>query len=216
MKTFTSFWLLCSPVKGNFILMCVDGKSVRLLPRTRSFTRCETQSPLPFSSLKVQLWDGCSPFALGSRETCKQPPLQQLPLPTACPRHAERAPKSHIPTEKGKGHSRCTHAFHDEIPVMAGKQTSWSAGSFPDLCPCRTWNSFSSNQLSIFNSYTHTKTTYLQKHAPTNSSECLKMNQLTRNISNRNSYSCIPPEKVLRYGQEKRHLNKYSVCKGSC
>lgn len=31
MKTFTSFWLLCSPVKGNFILMCVDGKSMKVI-----------------------------------------------------------------------------------------------------------------------------------------------------------------------------------------
>lgn len=178
----------------------------RLLPPTRSFTRCETQSPVPFSSLKVQLWDGCSPSVLGNTETCKQPPLRPLPLPTACPRHSERAPKSHIPPGKGKCQPRRTRAFHDEIPVMAGKQASWSAGSFPELCSCRTWNSFSSNQLSISNSYTHTKTTYLQKHKPTNASECLKMNQLTRNISNWNSYCCIPPEKVLRYGQQERHL----------
>lgn len=31
MKTFTSFWLLCSLVKGNFILMCVDGKSMKVI-----------------------------------------------------------------------------------------------------------------------------------------------------------------------------------------
>lgn len=30
MKTFTSFWLLCTPVKGNFILICVDGKSMKV------------------------------------------------------------------------------------------------------------------------------------------------------------------------------------------
>lgn len=31
MKTFTSFWLLHSPVKGNFILIWVDGKSLKVI-----------------------------------------------------------------------------------------------------------------------------------------------------------------------------------------
>lgn len=53
----------------------------RLLPRIRSLMRCETQPPLPYSSLKVQLWDGCSLFVLGNTEICERSPLWQLPLP---------------------------------------------------------------------------------------------------------------------------------------
>lgn len=163
----------------------------RLLLDIRSFSRCETQPPLSYSSLKVQLWDGCLLSGLAHTEICKQSPLWQLPLPTTCPWHAERSPKSHIPPKKWKCQPRRIHAFHDEIPVMAGKQTSWSAGSFPDFCPCRTWNSSSPNQLSITNAYTHTKTTCLQKHISKNKAEHLKTNQLTRNMSNRNSYSLL-------------------------
>lgn len=181
----------------------------RLLLHIRSFTKCETQPPLPYSSLKVQLWDGCLLSVLGNTETYKESPLSQLPHPTTCPWHSKKSPKSHIAPEKWKCQPRHIHTFHYEIPVMAGKQTSWSAGSLPDLCPCRTWNSSSSNQLSITNAYTHTKTTYLQNHIPTNNSEGLKIIQLTRNMSNRKSYSCNPPENGLRYGQQKRYLNKH-------
>lgn len=169
----------------------------RLLLRIRSLMRCETQPPLPYSSLKVQLWDGCLLFMLGNRDLRAVTTLT-VASPPAFPWHSESSQKSHIPPENWKCQPRRISAFHYEIPVMAGKQTSWSAGSFPDLCPCRTWNSSSSNQLSITNAYTHTKTTYLQKHIPTNNSECWKINQRTRNMSNRNSYFCITPEKVLR------------------
>lgn len=184
----------------------------RLLPCIRSFMSGKTQPLLSYSSLKVQLWDGFLLFVLGNMEICKQLPLWQLPLPATCPQHSKRSPppgKSHIPPEKWKCQPRRINALPDEIPVIAGRQTSWSAGSFPDLCPCGTWNSSSSNHLSITNAYTHTKTTHLQKHIPTNNSECLKINQLGRNMSNRSSYSCISPGKVLRYRQQKRHLNKY-------
>lgn len=74
------------------------------------------------------------------------------------------------------------------------------------------WNSFLSNKLSITNSYTHIKTTNLQKHIPRNFLNVWKL------INSQETYAIeiLLPEKVLRYGQQKRHLNKYSVCKGSC
>lgn len=83
----------------------------RLLQCIRIFTRCETQSPLPYSSLKAQLWYGCSLFVLGNMEICKQSPLWQLPLPTICPWHSERSPKSHIPPEKWKCQPRAFMLF---------------------------------------------------------------------------------------------------------
>lgn len=54
----------------------------RLLPHIRGFMRWETQPPLPYSSLKVQLWDGCLLFVLGTlrsasghhSDSCLSPP----------------------------------------------------------------------------------------------------------------------------------------------
>lgn len=72
---------------------------------------------------------------LGDTKICKRSPLWQLPLPTTCPWHSERSQKSHIPPENWKCQPRRIHAFHDEILVMAGKQTSWSAGPFQTSAP---------------------------------------------------------------------------------
>lgn len=125
--------------------------------------------------------------------------------------------------QKATFHQKCENVNQDAFMLFMMGYLWWQEsrpagllGPFQTSAPVGHMKLILSNQLSITNSYTHTKTTYLQKHIPANSSECLKMNQLTRNISNRNSYSCIPSEKVLRYGQQKRYVNKYSVWKGSC
>lgn len=163
MKTFTSFWLLCSPVKGNFILIWVDGKSVKVISAYQRLHEMGDTASLALQLIKSSAVRWLLALCAGNTEICERSPLWQLPLPATCPRHFKRSPapaKSHIPPEKWNCQPRRIHAFHYEIPVMAGRQTSWSAGSFPDLCPCRTWHSSSSNQLSITNAYTHTKTNY--------------------------------------------------------
>lgn len=150
MKTFTSFWLLCSPVKGNFILMCVDGKSMKVIAAYQKLheVRDTVSLALQLARSTAVRWL----LALCAGEHGDQQEVITLTaasLPTTCPWHSERSPKSHTPPEKWKCQPRRIRAFSDEVPVMAGKQTSWSAGSFPDLCPCRTRNSSSSKQLSI-------------------------------------------------------------------
>lgn len=189
--------------------MCVDGKSVKVIAAYQKPHEVWDTASLALQLIKSSALRWLLALCAGEHRDLRAVTTLTVASPPAFPWHSESSQKSHIPPENWKCQPRRISAFHYEIPVMAGKQTSWSAGSFPDLCPCRTWNSSSSNQLSITNAYIHTKTTYLQKHIPTNNSECWKINQRTRNMSNRNSYSCITPEKVLRYGQQKRHLNTY-------
>lgn len=87
-KTFASFWLLHSPVEGNFILIWVDGKSAKVITAfRRSLTRCETRHPLLYSSLKARQRDGCLLFV--PREYGD---LQAVTTPTtASPRHLPSA-----------------------------------------------------------------------------------------------------------------------------
>lgn len=73
----------------------------RLLPRIRrSLTRCETQQPLLYSSLKAWQWDGCSLFVPrehGDRQAATT-------LTTASPRHLPLALRE-VPSTGEKPHS---------------------------------------------------------------------------------------------------------------
>lgn len=198
MKTFTSFWLLCSPVKGNFILMCADGKSVKVIAVYQQLHEVWDTVSLALQLIKstaVRRW--LLALCAGEHGDPRAATAPTAASPHRCPGRSERGPKKPHSTRKVNMSTKTHSCFSWWDTCDGRKATRWPAGSFPDLCPCRTWESFSSNQLSFTNSYTHTKTT-LQKHIPINSSECLKMNQLTRNISNRNSNSCVPPENVLK------------------
>lgn len=174
-----------------------------LLRIRRSLTRCETWHPLLCSSLKARQQDSCLLFVPREQRDLQEVTTQTIASPTTCPWLSARSPsaaKSCIPPKQWKCQPRRIHTFNDEIPVIAGKQTSWPAGSSPDLCPCRTQNSSFSNRLPMTNAPTHPKTTCLQKYVSINNSDHLNINQLRRNKSNRYYYSYIHPEKVLRYG----------------
>lgn len=139
------------------LLMCIR----------RSLTKCETHYPLLYSSLKAWQRDGSLLFVPGEHGELQGVTTQTTASPCHLPLALWQVPstseKPHS-IKKRKCQPRCSQAFCDEIAAVAGKQTSWPAGSFPDLRPCRTQNSSSSNQLSINQcSHTHTKPTYLQK-----------------------------------------------------
>lgn len=102
MKTFTSFWLLCSPVKGNFTLIWVDGKPVKVIAAYQRLHEMGDTASLALQLIKSTAVRWLLALCAGNTEICKRSPLWQLPLPTTCPRHSKRSPalaESYIPSE---------------------------------------------------------------------------------------------------------------------
>lgn len=63
MKTFTSFWFLHSPVKGNFILIWVDGKSVKVITAYQKKPhKVRDIASLALQLIKGRQQDGCLLF----------------------------------------------------------------------------------------------------------------------------------------------------------
>lgn len=98
----------------------------RLLLHIRSFTRCETQPPLPYSSLKVQLWDGYSLFVLGNQD------LQAVTTLTAASPHHLPLALREVP-KKATFHQRTENVNQDTFMLFVMRYLWWQESRPADL-----------------------------------------------------------------------------------
>lgn len=207
MKTFTSFWLLCSPVKGNFILMCVDGKSVKVIAAYQKPHEVWDTASLALQLIKSSAVRWLFSLCAGEHRDLWAVTTLTAASPHCLPLALWEVPKKPHSTRKLKMSTKTHFCFPWWDTCDGRKADQLVCWVLSRPLPLQDMKLIFFKPAFHYQSlHTHQ---YLQKHIPANNSERWKMNQRTRNMSNRNSYSCITPEKVLRYGEQKRHLNTY-------
>lgn len=204
MKPFSSVWLLHTLVKGNFILIWVDHKSVKVITMYQKEPhKVWDTASLALQLIKSMAADNCLLFV--PREHGDLQAVTTLTNTSPC--HLPSALRD-VPSTGEKPHST--------KKVKMSTKTH-SCFSWRDTCDSRKADQLAcwvlsrplppqNTKLSVFKaafhyqrSHTHQNNlftkTYLNRQF-----WALKMNQLRRNKSNRDYYSYSLPEKVLRQG----------------